>query len=119
MSSGLAGTIKRIAVVGSRTFNDVTSLERELSKFRPEIIVSGGSKGADQLAEKYAAKHGLLVEIYEPDWRLGRGAGLIRNTEIVKNADLIIAFWDGKSRGTLDSIKKAEKMEKPVVIVRF
>jgi hypothetical protein len=87
----------RLAVVGSRTFDDEALLERTLDAFIarhgvPAVLVSGGARGADTLAERYAGNHGIPVLILHPDWRKhGRGAGLVRNADV--------AFWDGSSRG--------------------
>ena len=44
---------------------------------------------------------------------------MLRNTEIVSNADAVIAFWDMKSKGTLDSIKKTIKMQKALYVFDF
>lgn len=114
----------KIAVIGSRTFNDAALLEKTLLE-KLDInavttLVSGGAKGADSLAEAFAAKHGLTVQIFKPDWKqFGRGAGIIRNKEIIAAADQVIAFWDGKSKGTLSSINIAKKLCKPLVLVEY
>ncbi len=85
-----------------------------------ELIVSGGAKGIDQVAEKYADKKGIAKLIIKPNYqKFGRGAPLIRNKEIVENADLILAFWDGKSRGTIHSVKYAMKCGKKVYLHEF
>lgn len=72
------------------------------------------------MGEHYAAKHSLKTKIFEPDWKkYGKAAGVIRNKEIVAAADHVLAFWDGKSRGTKNSIDHANKMNKKLVVVRF
>lgn len=104
----------RIAVVGSRTFQDYDTLKKILDGLeKPFIIVSGGAVGADQLAERYAKENGLLTEIYRPDWeRYGRAAGMIRNKILIDKADQVVAFWDGKSTGTQNTIERATKAGK-------
>ena len=81
------------------------------------IIVSGGADGVDSWAEDAARKYGLRVEIIEPDWKkYGRRAGMIRNQEIVVACTRLVAFWDGLSKGTADSVEKARKVGKPVEV---
>lgn len=88
----------KVAVIGSRglTVND-------LGKYLPEDtteIVSGGAKGIDTCARDYALSHDLKLTEFLPEYsKYGRGAPLKRNLQIIEYADVVIAFWDGKSRG--------------------
>jgi hypothetical protein len=108
----------KVAVIGSRSFNDYEEVKRILSSLDITELISGGAKGADTLGERYAKENGIPTNIFPPDWKKnGRAAGFIRNGEIVANADLIIAFWDGESKGTKDSIDKANKLNKKVVVI--
>lgn len=111
---------KRIAVIGSRTFNNFAALEFTLNSLlkEPFIIVSGGAKGADYLAEAYANKYKLKADIYYPDWKLGNHAGFLRNQLIIDNCDEVIAFTNG-SKGTANSISIAQKQGKKVTIIPF
>jgi nucleoside 2-deoxyribosyltransferase len=81
-------------------------------------IISGGAKGVDTLAEQYSSEHHLVKPmVILPDWkRYNRGAGAVRNREIVDNSDFVIAIWDGKSKGTLISINYAKKQNKPIYV---
>ena len=102
----------KLAVVGSRDFQDYAWLEHCLLRvFRVEeleAVISGGARGADGLAARFAAAHQLPLVVIPADWkRYGRKAGPIRNTEIVARADAVVAFWDGRSPGTRDTITKA------------
>jgi hypothetical protein len=112
----------KLAVVGSRKFNDYTLLRKELSMYdNIEEIVSGGAKGADALAERYA-REVLKIEptVFRADWkRWGKRAGPLRNQKIWEYADQGIAFWDGFSPGTKDSIDWANFHRKKVKIVRI
>jgi len=101
--------IKRIAIVGSRDFKELHRVRRyiwDLSKLA--TIVSGGARGVDQAAEDAAKQTGHQFVVYRADWdKHGKSAGMIRNAEIVANCDKLVAFWDGKSRGTKNSIERA------------
>ncbi len=115
-----------IAIVGGRDFNDFELLKKTLVNFMGgnqtflNAIVSGGAKGADTLAEKFADDNNIKKIIFKPNFiKYGRAATLKRNTEIVENSDIVFAFWDGKSKGTLDSINKAKKMEKILHIINY
>jgi predicted Rossmann-fold nucleotide-binding protein len=117
----------RVVVCGSRTFTDFPllcqKLDRLLSRKLAEgsvVILSGGCRGTDALAERYASLRGLPVERFLADWaRLGRSAGWYRNELMVKQADAVIAFWDGKSRGTASTISIAKFLKKPLRVVFF
>lgn len=114
----------KLAVVGSRTFTDYRLLKRKLNWLREyvqiESIISGGAKGADSLAESYSIRYGISFIKILPDWKkYSKSAGPARNTEIIKRCDFVLAFWDGKSKGTLDSINKAKKLNKEVIVVNF
>jgi phosphoribosylpyrophosphate synthetase len=80
-------------------------------------IISGGANGADKIAEQFANNYNIPFIEIRADWRLGKAAGILRNTEIIKQADIIIAFWDGKSKGTLDSINKAHLYNKELLVI--
>jgi hypothetical protein len=87
---------------------------------KADLIISGGAIGADTLAVRFAAEAHIRSLVLRPDWRrLGRSAGLKRNTEIVNKASWVIAFWDGSSRGTADTIAKAKHQGKKLNVVRF
>lgn len=111
----------KLAVIGSRGFDDYQLVCDILSKYKNiTTIVSGGARGADSLAARYAHEHGIDLIEYIPEWeKLGRKAGHIRNQYIIDASDRVVAFWDMKSTGTKDSIKKANKQNKPIEIVNI
>ena len=105
----------KIAVIGSRNIT-VTDLSIYISDC--DEIVSGGAKGVDSCAAEYAEKIGVPLTVFLPQYdRYGRAAPIVRNKEIVNYADKVVAFWDGKSKGTLSVIKYAQKSEKPCEII--
>ena len=104
----------KLAIVGSRSLTDI-NLDKYLQDEHPDEVVSGGARGIDMLAEQWARSHGVPVTTFLPDYsRYGRRAPLVRNDQIVEAADKVIALWDGKSTGTMYTVRKAEKMGKPV-----
>ena len=102
----------KLAIVGSRglTVEDLTPyLPSEVTE-----IVSGGARGIDQCAARYAREQGLILTEFKPDYRrYGRGAPLKRNEEIVAYADFVPIFWDGASHGTRFVIEACQRLEKP------
>lgn len=114
----------KIAVIGSRSFNNFSNLKYYLdninSIYNITCIVSGGAIGADRLAEKYASLLNIPIVIFKPNYyKFGRIAPIIRNADIVKHSDYVLAFWDGKSKGTLNAISTAKKLRKKIKIVKF
>jgi len=118
-----------ISIIGSRDFNDYDLFKKIINE---EVIItkiiSGGAKGTDTLAEKYALENNIKFEKLLPNWNNldepciikyhsdGKSynalAGINRNTEIIEKSEKIIIFWDGTSKGTKDSLEKAKKLNK-------
>lgn len=105
----------KIAIIGSRNLTKV-----DLSKYIPKSvteIVSGGAKGIDTLATKYAENNKLRLTIFLPQYeKYSRAAPLKRNDKIIEYSDEVIAFWDGKSKGTEYVIKKCKKLNKKITV---
>lgn len=107
----------RVIIAGSRSFNDYALLRehclsvlQEKMKTHRVIIVSGHARGADSLGERFANEFCLPFELHPAKWRLlGKAAGMVRNAEMAKCSDALIAFWDGESRGTRHMINFARK----------
>lgn len=105
----------RVIIAGGRLFDDYIYLKESmdylLQNINDEIIVvCGKARGADTLGEKYAKERGYVINYFPADWdRHGKAAGYIRNEEMAKNADALVAFWDGKSRGTKNMIELANQ----------
>ncbi len=117
-------------VVGSRTFNDYAYMEKTLDNLLKNqmgrvVIVSGGAKGADSLAERYAKERGYDLEVFPADWeKHGNSAGYIRNGEmheyIAKMEKRgVVAFWDGESKGTANNFELAKKYGNPIRKILF
>ncbi len=106
----------KVAVIGSRNLS-----VPDLTPYLPEgttEIVSGGAKGIDTCARDYALAHALRLTEFLPDYtRYGRGAPLRRNISIIEYADCVLAFWDGRSRGTQYVIDQCTKRGIPCTII--
>ena len=108
----------KIAIIGSRNL-EITSIGDYLPPDTDEIV-SGGAKGIDSCAAEYARANGLRLTEFLPEYeRYGRGAPIVRNKQIVDYADEVVAFWDGKSKGTLSVIKYCEKTGKRCRVLNF
>lgn len=114
-------------IVGSRTFNDYELLKRKtdyfLQNYQDIVIVSGGARGADTLAKKYAQEKEYKYIEFTADWNThGKSAGYIRNEQMHKFLSEhklrgCIVFWDGNSKGTKHNFALAKKYTTPIKIV--
>lgn len=127
----------RVVIAGSREFDDFPMLASKCTDILSSIantnndidkvrIVSGTARGADQLGEQYAKLVGYELSRFPADWNgLGKRAGYVRNAEMAKfaveddNYGVLVAFWDGKSRGTKHMIDLANKHGLEVHIINF
>lgn len=114
----------KLAIIGSRDFNDYEFMKETILQHINindiDLIISGGAKGADSLGRRFADDYQKEFKEYLPDWSLyGRSAGVKRNHLIVSHCDLLIAFWDGKSKGTESSLKIAKKLKKSFKIITY
>lgn len=121
----------KLAIVGGRDFNNYDKLQEVVGmitgcidvlfadQYKP-MIISGGAKGADSLAEDLAIDYEWPYKEFPADWdKYGKSAGFRRNQQIVDACDVVLAFWDGKSKGTRDTINKAKVAKKPTFIIYY
>lgn len=115
-------------VVGSRTFNNYQLLSNTLDKLlknhKDITIISGGARGADTLAERYAKERSYTLKIFPADWSLGKSAGYIRNKTMHEFIAQFpnrgcVAFWDGISRGTQHNFELVKTYNTQLRIVKF
>lgn len=114
----------KLAIIGSRCFVDYELLVQVVTtKFDPasiDLVISGGATGADQLAEQFARDFQIETKIFKANWtKYGKAAGMIRNKDIVREADYVFVFWDGESKGTLNSINLCKRLKVPLEVVLF
>jgi len=125
----------RVIIAGSRNFDNLSKLTTDVADILSKIpvdgaskirIISGTARGADQMGEQYARNAGYEISRFPADWdRLGKRTGYVRNDEMARfavadgNTGVLIAFWDGKSKGTKHMIGLAVKYGLETHIVRF
>lgn len=138
------GLETRIIVAGSRTFSNYSMLEKKCNQVIKEmskefvnevgtleeylnniVIVSGRARGADVLGEKYATQYNFEVSTFPAKWdTLGKKAGMIRNEEMAEYASqgqlgVLVAFWDGMSKGTSQMIRCATQRGLKVYVCEY
>jgi len=110
----------KLAIIGSRTLKQAQVLElitETLEGLHVSEIITGGANGVDSIAEYYAKQHNIKCKIFYPVYAVhGKRAPLIRNNEIVKNCDILLAIWDGTSTGTAYTFNKAKREGKKVIV---
>jgi len=105
----------KVAVIGSRTLS-----VNNLAKYLPpetEEIVSGGARGIDTCAKRFALESGIRLKEFLPDYdKYQRAAPIMRNRQIVEYADQVVAFWDGRSHGTKFVVEYCQRIGKKVTV---
>lgn len=112
----------KIGVVGSRSITDAQKVFEYLNQYQYEdvMIITGGAIGVDSFAEFWARSNKKSHTVFYPNYKkYGKVAPLKRNDLIVGESQKLIAFWDGKSRGTMDSVTKAQDKGITVDLVKF
>ena len=118
----------RIIICGGRDFKDKTLFNSTLTNLLAEYpnctIVSGHASGADTFAEQFAEEYDIPIKIFKPDWsKYGKAAGPIRNKEMLEYAKeatpVVIAFWDGKSKGTKNMVETARKTDALIHVIGY
>lgn len=106
----------KLLIAGSRNITDF-----DLTEHIPQettLIICGGAKGIDQIAEQYADQHRISKLVLRPEYaRYGRSAPLKRNETMVNMADHILIVWDGCSRGTKYTAEYARKAGKSLTVI--
>lgn len=119
--------IYKIIIAGGRDFLDYNLLREKVNKILQEkrvthkiVIISGCARGADTLGLRYASENVFDVEEYPAEWdKYGKKAGYMRNVEMAENANALIAFWDGKSKGTKHMIDIATERNLPIRVIKY
>jgi len=118
----------KVIVCGSRNISDKKYIFEALDKLLKDNddveIISGHARGIDTIAEAYAKERAIPLVVFSADWKqYGRAAGPIRNKEKLQYAmssePLVIAFWDGKSKGTGNMIAQARNAGVNTLIIEM
>lgn len=110
----------KVIIAGSRSFNDYLLLSQIMATVPASEIVCGEARGADSLGRKWAEENGIPIKSFPAQWELyGKSAGHIRNREMGDYADYLIAFWDGKSKGTKGMIDYMQRIGKHGKVIKF
>ena len=118
----LAENPMKTIIAGGRNVTEADILESALDELPWQIseVVSGGAKGVDQMGEEWAERNRIPVKLFKADWKTyGRAAGPKRNEQMADYGEALLAIWDGKSKGTANMIKNAEKQGLTVHVFRF
>lgn len=116
--------MKKVIVAGGRDFASFTRLCMILDGHFRETggveIVSGGARGVDSMAERWARTRGIFCDVHPADWKkYGKRAGMVRNAEMAEIADELVAIWNGESRGTAAMIDMMKRRGKPVTVYGY
>jgi hypothetical protein len=115
----------RVIIAGGRNFNDYPRMCEAMTKFiaihgKPTTVICGMARGADLLGKQWAEERGITVEEFPADWdRHGMSAGYKRNAQMAKVATHLVAFWDGRSRGTDSMIQLAREKGITIGIAKY
>jgi hypothetical protein len=114
----------KVIIAGSRNFLDYNLLKTKCDDILKDIsdieIVSGVAEGADKLGEMYAKEKGYKLKQFPADWKTyGNSAGIRRNAEMANYGEMLIAFWDGNSRGTKNMIDLATTKNLTINIFKY
>ena len=106
-----------VLICGSRSINQL-NISRYIKNIgKIQKIVTGGCRGVDTIADSWAKANNLETIVYKPNYKVyGKRAPLVRDEEMVEFADVVIAFYDGKSKGTLYTVNYAKKIGRKVIV---
>lgn len=121
----------KIVIAGSRDFNNYDILNKCMTSLLSGVldrtmgngeitIISGGARGADVLGERYAKEHNMILKVFPAEWdKYGKSAGYKRNHQMAQYGDVLVAFWDRQSRGTMHMINLCKQLGLQVYVFDF
>lgn len=117
----------KLIIAGGRDFTNTELMVQTLQQLIEEgtlpqkpTLICGMARGADMTAHRLWSHYGMDIIEMPADWdRLGKRAGFARNAEMAAIADFLVAFWDGKSKGTKHMIDQMWKLRKPFVSIPY
>jgi len=100
----------KVAIAGSRHYPDLSRVADYVSSLPPSwSIVTGSAAGVDATAARAARDRGLPVRVLGASFEEVRDADRAaeRNQRLIDACDVLVAFWDGTSNGTRQTIDRA------------
>jgi len=110
----------KVIIAGSRSITDYSLLLSAMETLQLDVteVVSGTAKGVDQLDERWAQEKEIPIKKFPADWKTFKGgAGYVRNEQMAKYGEILVALWGGKSKGTQHMIDLARKADLEVHVV--
>ena len=105
-----------VLICGSRSIRNL-NISRYIRPSSCGAIVCGGAVGVDSIAYSWAKQNGIETIVYKPNYEIyGRRAPLVRDEEMAEFCDVIICFWDGKSRGSKYTCDYGKKIGRKVIV---
>lgn len=108
-----------VIIAGSRSIANYSLVCKAiaLSGFSVTHVTSGGARGVDTLAIKWANENNIPCTVVPANWAgYGKQAGILRNMQMARSADALVAVWNNESPGTKHMIECMSRMGKPVYI---
>lgn len=114
----------KVIIAGGRDFNNYTLMYNTIKELQKEIeitrVVCGGARGADLMGAQIATTLNIPVDYFFADWdTYGKAAGIIRNHQMGDYSDYLLAFWNGKSKGTKDMINYMQQLGKHGKVIHY
>jgi predicted Rossmann fold nucleotide-binding protein DprA/Smf involved in DNA uptake len=100
----------RVAIVGSRRFADTGRVTDYVNSLPARAsIITGSASGVDAAATKAARAKGIAVQVLPASFEEISDASksAARNQKLIDACDVLVAFWDGTSRGTRTTVERA------------
>lgn len=111
----------KVAVIGSREFENMDVVEGHIYNYSLlddfDGFISGGARGVDKKVEEFSKRYNIPMEVIRPVNPANKLDYLYRNVEIITKADIVLAFWDKKSRGSMFVIKYALARGKNIIVI--
>lgn len=100
----------RVAIIGSRRFSETGRVAAYVSSLPPRAsVITGSASGVDAAATKAARAKGIPVQVMPASFEelSDPSKSAARNQRLIDACDVLVAFWDGSSRGTRSTVERA------------
>ena len=100
----------RVAIVGSRRFPEPDRVNDYVNTLPAgSSIITGSASGVDAAATKAARAKGIPIQVMPASFDEAADASksVARNQRLIDASDVLVAFWDGSSKGTRATVERA------------